>query len=67
MTILNIAFDCDFLNIGLHVLCFHFDALTELGASMQTEFVCISVLRVTPGPRVKLAVKGLKIPGGLLY
>ena len=33
-------------------LCFRFDALTELGAFMRTEFICISVLRV---PRVKLA------------
>ena len=37
-------------------LCFHFDALTELGAFMQTEFLCISVLRVASGPRVKLAI-----------
>ena len=34
---------------------FHFDALTELGAFMRTEFLCISVLRVTSGSRVKLA------------
>ena len=32
-----------------------FDALTELGAFMPTEFLCISVLRVASGPRVKLA------------
>ena len=32
-----------------------FDALTELGAFMRTEFLCISVLRVVSGPRVKLA------------
>ena len=31
------------------------DALTELGAFMRTEFLCISVLRVASGPRVKLA------------
>ena len=37
------------------VLCFRFDALTELGAFMRTEFLCISVLRVASGPRVKLA------------
>ena len=36
-------------------LCFRFDALTVLGAFKQTEFVCISVLRVASGPRVKLA------------
>ena len=37
------------------ILCFRFDALTELGAIMRTEFLCISVLRVASGPRVKLA------------
>ena len=36
-------------------LCFRFDALTELGAFMRTEFFCVSVLRVASGPRVKLA------------
>ena len=36
-------------------LCFRFDAFTELGAFMQTEFSCVSVLRETSGPRVKLA------------
>ena len=36
-------------------LCFRFDALTELGAFMRTEFLCIFVLRVASGPRVKLA------------
>ena len=36
-------------------LCFRFDALTELGAFMRTESLCISVLRVASGPRVKLA------------
>ena len=38
-------------------LCFRFDALTELGAStrMRTECLCISVLRVASGPRMKLA------------
>ena len=29
--------------------------MTELGAFMRTEFLCISVLRVVSGPRVKLA------------
>ena len=36
-------------------LCFRFDALTELGASMRTDFLCVSVLIVASGPRVKLA------------
>ena len=35
--------------------CFRFDALTELGAFRRTEFLCISVLRVASGPRLKLA------------
>ena len=34
-------------------LCFRFDVLTELGAFMRTEFLCISVLKVASGPRVK--------------
>ena len=37
------------------IFSFHFDALTELGAFMRTEFLCVSVLRVASGPRVKLA------------
>ena len=37
------------------ILCYRFDAKTELGAFMRTEVLCISVLSVTPGPRVKLA------------
>ena len=37
------------------ILCFRFDALTELGAFIGTELLCISVLRVASGPRVKLA------------
>ena len=32
------------------------DALTELAAFMQTDFLCISVLRIASGPRVKLAI-----------
>ena len=36
-------------------MCFRFDALTELGAFKRTEFLCVSVLRVASGPRVKLA------------
>ena len=43
-----------YINISF-ALCFRFDALTELGAFMRTEFVCVSVLRVASGPRVKLA------------
>ena len=31
------------------------DALTELGAFIRTEFLCITVLRVASGPKVKLA------------
>ena len=37
------------------IFMFSFDALTELGAFMRTEFLCISVLRVASGPRMKLA------------
>ena len=37
------------------ILCFRFDALAELGAFMRTEFLCVSVLRVASGHRVKLA------------
>ena len=40
---------------GLCFDSFHFDALTELGAFMRTECLCISVLRVASGPRVKFA------------
>ena len=35
-------------------LCFRFDTLNELGGFMQTK-LCISVLRVSSGPRVKSA------------
>ena len=41
--------------LSLWFLCFRFDALTELGAFMWTESLCISVFRVASGPRVKLA------------
>ena len=45
-----------FLFIIVINFCFRFDALTELGAFMRTDFfLCISVLRVASGPRVKLA------------
>ena len=46
---------------------FHFDALTEFGAFMRTKILCISVLRVASGPRVKLiSCKSALNPGGLL-
>ena len=35
-------------------LCFSYDASTELGAIMRTEFLCISVLKGASGSRVKL-------------
>ena len=41
--------------INLISLCFRFDALTELGGFMRTEFLFISVLKVATRPRVKLA------------
>ena len=44
-----------FITVMNWILCFRFDALTELGAFMRTEFLCYSVLRVTVGSRVKLA------------
>ena len=37
------------------IFMFSLDALTELGALMRTELLCISVLSVASGPRVKLA------------
>ena len=36
------------------ILRFRYDASTELGTVMRTEFLCISILRVTSGSRVKL-------------
>ena len=36
-------------------LLFRFDALTELGAFMWSDFLCFSVLIVASGPRVKFA------------
>ena len=48
-------------------LCFHFDALTELGALRRTEFLCFSVLRVTSGPRVKLAGCKIAFNPSLVY
>ena len=51
------------------IFMFSFDALTELGAFMRTEFLCISVLRVAAGPRVKLASckSALNPTSSLLY
>ena len=40
------------------VVCIDCDALTELGAFMRTDFLCVSVLRVASGPRVKLTSCG---------
>ena len=37
------------------IFIFRFDEFTELGAFMRTKFLCISVLRVAAGPRVKFA------------
>ena len=55
--------------IYLIFLCFRYNASTELGAIMRTDFVsCVSVLRVASGPRVKLGVcKSAKNPGILYY
>ena len=36
-------------------LCFHVDALTDLGAFMRTEFLCISILGVASGHGVRFA------------
>ena len=52
------------------IFMFRFHAWTELGAFMRTECLCISVLRVASGPRVKLAscnFECFKPPGSLLY
>ena len=38
----------------LFIIAFRFDALTDLGAFMRTDFSCISVLRVASEPGVKL-------------
>ena len=38
--------------INLTFLLFRFDALTDLGVFMRTEFLCISLLRVASGPRL---------------
>ena len=43
-------------------MCFRFNGLTELGAFMQTEFLCVSVLRLASGPRVKASCKSALNP-----
>ena len=59
--------------INLIFKCFRFDALTELGAFKRTDFLCVSLLRVASGPKVKLASCKSALtpppppPGGLLY
>ena len=53
--LLFVALSFFFLYVLIWYICFGFDALTELGAFMRTEFLCISVLKVASGPRVKLA------------
>ena len=51
-------YSCEMLKLAqwfikfICLLCFRFDTLTDLGAFMRTEFLCISVLRVASGPRV---------------
>ena len=50
-----ISYEYSSLFIIVINLIFNFDALTELGAFMRTEFLCVSVLRVASGRRVKLA------------
>ena len=55
----------------VQVINFRFDALTELGAFIRTEFLCVSVFRVAPGTQGvgvgKMAGSPLPIPGGLFY
>ena len=51
---------------------FRFGALAGVGAFVRAEFLCVSVLRVASGPRVKLAscksaLTPPPTPGGLLY
>ena len=42
--------------------------MTELGAFIRTEFLCVSVLRVASGPRVKLAsCKSALNPHAVVY
>ena len=45
-----------FIRVINLIFMFSFDALSELGAFMRTEFLGISVLRVASGPKMKLAV-----------
>ena len=50
-------------------VCFRFGALAGLGAFVRAGFLCVSVLRVASGPRVKLAgcESAFNPPGSLLY
>ena len=48
-------------------MCFRFHALTELGAFMRTEFLCVSVLRVASGPRVKLVSCKIALNPSVVY
>ena len=41
--------------------------MTELGACMQTGFLCISILRVASGPRLKLASCKLALDTPVVY
>ena len=45
----------EYSSLFIIVINFRFDALTELGALMRIEFLCVSILRVSSGPSVKLA------------
>ena len=51
----NIGCSSLFIIVINLLFVFRFDALTELGAFMRTEFLCVSILRVASEPRVKLA------------
>ena len=48
---------CVILFFNPFSIAFRFDALTDLGAFMQTDFSCISVLRVASEPGVKISCK----------
>ena len=56
-----------FIKVINLILCFRFDALTELGAFMRTEFLCVSVLRVASVPRVKLATRKCALNPTVVY
>ena len=46
---------------------FCFDALTELGTFMRTEYLFISVLKVASGPSVKLASRKSALKSPAVY